>query len=67
MQEMEWGICDYCGNEGGLGRTYFEYDIDCKCCHGKQHYEIVYHCSKCEAKNPGIRKIELSKELKHKI
>jgi len=67
MGEMEGGTGEYCGNEGGLGRTYFHYEIDCECCNGKEHFEIVWHCGKCEAKDPGIRKIQLSKESKHKL
>jgi hypothetical protein len=67
MMYSEWGICECCGEERVIGRTYFHYEIDCECCHGKEHFEIVYHCGYCEAKDPGIRKIELSKELKHKI
>ena len=65
--ESEWGKCDCCGEERGLGRTYFRYDIDCECCNGKEHFEIVYHCGYCEPTDPGFRKIKLSKELKHKI
>ena len=65
--DSEWGTCEYCNKERGLGRTYFRYDIDCECCNGKQHFEIVYHCGDCEPKDSGIRKIQLSNELKHKI
>jgi hypothetical protein len=65
--DMEYGTCEYCGNEGPVGRQYFNYDIDCDCCRGKEHFEIVWHCDKCEPKDPGIRKIQLNKKLKHKI
>jgi hypothetical protein len=65
--ESEWGTCEYCGNEGGVNRAYFRYDVNCECCGNDHHFEIVWHCGKCDAKDPGIRKIELSNELKHKI
>ena len=66
MGEMEWGKCEYCNTEGPLNRTYFRYDIKCECCN-HNHFEIVWHCHKCEPKDPGIRKIELKNEFKHKI
>ena len=62
----EWGTCEYCKTEGPVDRTYFRYDIDCECCNNK-HFEIVWHCIKCEPKDPGIKNIQLSNELKHKI
>jgi hypothetical protein len=61
----EWGDCDYCGNNGPVERTYFRYDIKCECCNNK-HFEIVWHCSKCQPKDPGIRKIKLNNEERHK-
>jgi hypothetical protein len=64
--DSEWGICDCCGNDGPIVRTYYRYDVKCECCNNK-HFEIVYHCIKCEPTDPGIRKIQLSNEQKHKI
>jgi hypothetical protein len=64
--DVEWGTCEYCGKEGPVDRTYFRYDIDCNCCNNN-HFEIVWHCSKCEPTDPGVKKIELSNELKHKL
>jgi hypothetical protein len=64
--DMEYGTCEYCGNEGPVGRQYYHYGIKCECC-SDEHFEIVWHCDKCEPKDPGIRKIQLNKELKHKI
>ena len=64
--ENEYGVCDVCNKEGGVERTYFRYGIKCECCSGK-HFEIVYHCGNCKPKDPGIRKIHLNKEQRHKI
>ena len=64
--DVEWGTCEYCEKEGPLDRTYFRYDINCECCNNN-HFEIVWHCYTCEPKDPGIRKIKLSNEIKHKI
>jgi hypothetical protein len=64
--DMEYGTCEYCGNEGPVGRHYYRYGIKCECC-SDEHFEIVWHCAKCEPKDPGIRKIQLNKKLKHKI
>lgn len=61
----EWGKCDYCDYEGPISRHYFRYDINCDCCN-HNHFEIVWHCNKCEPVDPGVRKIKLSKEEKHK-
>jgi hypothetical protein len=64
MGDSEWGTCEYCGNEGGVNRTYFRYDVNCDNDH---HFEIVWHCGNCDAEDPGIRKIQLSNKLKHNI
>jgi hypothetical protein len=62
----EWGKCDYCEYEGPINRHYFRYDINCECCNDN-HFEIVWHCDKCEPIDLGIRRIQLSEEEKHKI
>lgn len=66
MGEIEWGKCEYCGTEGRLNRTYFRYDIKCECCNNN-HFEIIWHCDKCEPVDHGVRKIQISAEEKHKI
>ena len=63
---QEWGKCNYCGSEGPINRTYFKYNIKCKC-HTPEHFTIVWHCDNCEPKDPGIGKIQLSNEEKHQI
>ena len=66
--EIEWGSCEYCTEyEGPINRRYFSYDIKCECCSGTKHFEMVWHCDNCEPRDPGIRKIKLSNEIKHKI
>lgn len=62
---QEWAKCEYCDYEGPINRHYFRYDIKCECCN-HNHFEIVWHCDKCEPIDPGVRKIKLSKEEKHK-
>lgn len=63
--DVECGKCEYCDYEGPINRTYFKYGIKCLC-HSSEHFEIVWHCDECEPKDPGVRRIQLSKEEKHK-
>lgn len=48
--DAEYGNCEICGKESVLERTYFYYDITCRCCN-KRHHEMVRHCHSCV---PGI-------------
>ena len=43
---VEHGICDFCGKEDFLQRTYFRYNIKCDC-HSPQHFELMIHCKNC--------------------
>ena len=61
---IEHGCCEYCGEIGPINRKYYTYGIQCQC-HSPEHFELVYHCDKCEPKDPGIKKIELTKKQKH--
>ena len=50
--DREFGICEVCGKESPLFRTYFYYNIPCECCgcvidNKKMHFEIVRHCETC--------------------
>lgn len=45
--EAEYGRCDCCGKDAPLQRQYFHYNINCDCCNGDTHFEIVWYCSKC--------------------
>jgi hypothetical protein len=64
--DNEWGECQCCGALGAVNRTYFKYGIKCLC-HSTEHFQIVWHCDKCEPEDPGVGNIELSNEQKHKI
>ena len=51
MGDVEHGICEICGKEDFLQRTYFRYDFKCEC-HSPQHFELVIHCKDCVPKPP---------------
>lgn len=47
--EQETGRCDVCGELGILLRKYYHYDVECDCCGGDDHFEIVrYHQNNCK-------------------
>lgn len=48
---VEHGICEICGKENFLQRTYFRYNIKCEC-HSPQHFEMVRHCTICIPNEP---------------
>ena len=54
MYDQEVGTCDICKDRAPLQRTYYRYDIKCKCCNGPNdpHFEICFHCDTCEPKAP---------------
>jgi hypothetical protein len=60
MGDLEYGLCDICGNDSIINRKYYYYDIKCDCCNSKNspHFEIVKHCYNCKPKPP--RTITLS-------
>ena len=59
MNEQETGTCSVCGHRGVVLRKYYHYDVDCDCCNGNQHFEIVWHHKSCEPKPPANIKIIL--------
>ena len=63
--DKELGYCEYCGELTKINRKYYKYGVKCEC-HSNEHFELVYHCNYCEPVDPGIRKIILSNEQKHK-
>ena len=65
--EHEHGECNFCGELGLLQRTYYYYDVDCECCSGDKHFEIVWNCYQCIPHDLGIQTIQLSNKAKHKI
>lgn len=51
--DIEQGTCDVCGKKDvQLGRMYFHYDVNCSCCSGDDHFELVRHCKFCTPKPP---------------
>lgn len=61
MGESEFGKCSMCEQDAHVGRKYYYYDVKCDCCNSKDspHFEIVYHCVKCEPKPPRIISLSL--------
>lgn len=62
MENIEFGICDVCGEEGPLQRTYWHYLIKCEC-HSPSHFEMQRHCSKCIPIEPKTTKIIIRTDL----
>ena len=56
--DSEYGKCQICGTEGPVARKYYYYKLKCEC-HSPEHFEIVWHCDKCEAKEPIVTKITI--------
>ena len=60
--EQEYGVCDICGAQDYVSRTYFYYHIDCDCCKGPEnhnHHEIVYTCPRCVAVPPKTLRVKM--------
>ena len=57
---IEYGTCSKCNTEAPLTRKYFHYDINCECCVGNKHFEIVKTCQHCEPKPPSYIKVVLT-------
>lgn len=58
MGEIEYGVCDVCGCQDQLERTYYYYGIKCDC-HSPEHFEIMRTCPRCEPKPPKRTKVEI--------
>lgn len=56
---QELGKCDICGHTGIVVRTYYYYDIKCKCC-SPVHFELVKHCRDCTPSPPQKITVQLS-------
>ena len=59
--ELEQGLCDVCGKNETLERTYFNYPIKCKC-HSPKHFEMRRHGKDCLPKEPGYTNVQFSTE-----
>lgn len=49
---IEIGYCDFCGKQTQVDRKYYYYDVDCECCVGPRHFEIVKYCKDCSPQPP---------------
>ncbi len=58
--DIEMGYCDICHKYGQLQRKYYDYTINCNCCGGQYHFEIVKYCSNCKPKPPEWIRAEVS-------
>jgi len=58
VEGIEYGKCEVCGKEGALQRTYYHYDIKCKC-HSPNHFEVISHCSDCKPQEPETTRITI--------
>ena len=52
MGEIEIDYCDICHEKKQIERKYYHYPVNCECCGGQYHFEIVRHCFDCEPKPP---------------
>ena len=52
MGDIEIGYCDICHNKTQVTRQYYHYDINCECCGGPHHFEIVKYCKECKPRPP---------------
>lgn len=48
---VEYGQCEICKKEGPVSRTYYRYNIKCRC-HSPNHFELVTHCLACTPIEP---------------
>lgn len=59
--EVEYGICDECGEEGPVSRKYYRYNILCEC-HSPQHFDMVRHCNGCIPTEPIVTTVSIKTE-----
>ena len=51
--------CYYCKEKTATQVKYFDFPIDCTCCH-KNHVEQIYYCNNCEPVEPRMIAVALS-------
>lgn len=59
MGEQELDVCSCCGKKTVVMRKYYHYSVDCDCCNGDTHFEIVKHCENCTPRPPARARIIL--------
>ena len=52
MSDIEMDYCDVCHQYKQVQRKYYHYPLNCECCGGQYHFEIVKYCNDCEPKPP---------------
>ena len=52
MSDIEIDYCDICHEKTQINRKYYHYPINCECCGGTTHFEIVRYCNNCTPKPP---------------
>ena len=52
IMETEVDYCDICHKKKEVTRQYYSYNIDCDCCGGMYHFEVVKTCQDCEPRPP---------------
>ena len=52
MGDIEIDYCDICHEKTQINRKYYHYPINCECCGGTTHFEIVRYCNNCTPKPP---------------
>ena len=67
--DIETDYCDICHEKKQVSRKYYNYPINCECCGGQYHFEIVKYCDKCEPSPPKwikaeVKPIEESRKIK---
>jgi hypothetical protein len=53
--------CYYCKQKTATQGKYFDFPIDCVCCH-KNHVMQVYYCNGCEPVQPRVIAVSLRTE-----
>lgn len=52
MGSCEIAKCTFCGIATEVVRKYYHYNMDCECCSGDKHFEIVRYCKDCTPHPP---------------
>ena len=58
--DIEVDYCDICHEKKQVSRKYYHYNLNCQCCGGQYHFEIVRYCKDCEPKPPKYISAEVS-------
>lgn len=56
---IEIGVCDLCHEQAKLVRRYYHYALNCDCCLGGKHFELIRYCEDCKPTAPNRIRIVL--------